>query len=447
MILKYIDLKRLFPLFLLIALCLLIPALFSSTYAQEDHHSLVAFSANGAIHVMNPDGSAITRIGPERPQNDRLAGDRSPSWSSDGQEIVFASFRTGIGQISIMDADGSNPVMITDDHFDDSLFPSWSPDSRYIAYTYGGYQTHINDRGDIIVIERDGSNPVNITHSPRVEDADPEWSPDSSFVIYASEQNGNFDLYLASRDGSNVRQLTSTSLDERYPEWSPDGTRIVYSGGDLELITCCYEGTLPLYVMNADGSNPIQITFPDDSVQDISASWSPDSQSLAFCRIYDGRAAGIFTVRVDGSELNEILSAEQLRNGCDPSWSPWLPGPAPTGEPPSTPTLTPPPATLTPSTLECAEAPPSQLNVGMQVLVTAELGEDGERRNLRVRESPGGEPVGLLEPLDTFYIIGEAVCGEDGLRWWPIQTTDGQLQGWSVEGFAPDDYLMIPMAS
>jgi hypothetical protein len=141
------------------------------------------------------------------------------------------------------------------------------------------------------------------------------------------------------------------------------------------------------------------------------------------------------------------VKSANVQNVTDmlPVWSPWLPG---AGEPeatatPSVPTATAIPVTTTPSELACSNAPPSRLNVGMTAFVA--IPDPGQpRRNLRVRAKPGGEQVGSLTSGQYFIITGEAVCGEDGLRWWPIATRDGSLKGWSVEALAVDDTIMTP---
>ena len=96
------------------------------------------------------------------------------------------------------------------------------------------------------------------------------------------------------------------------------------------------------------------------------------------------------------------------------------------------------------STGTCIEAPPSRLENGLQAYVALPTEGSGVRRNLRVRTEPGGDQIAVLEPGTDFTLIGEAVCADDELRWWPIQTLDGTITGWSVEGFGPDDYMISP---
>lgn len=94
-----------------------------------------------------------------------------------------------------------------------------------------------------------------------------------------------------------------------------------------------------------------------------------------------------------------------------------------------------------PTLAACSESPAARLTSGDTASVILP-GQGRARRNLVVRDEPGGEQVGLLEPGTRFRITGDSLCAADGLRWWPVQA--GDLAGWSVEGFAPEDYLMVP---
>ncbi len=93
---------------------------------------------------------------------------------------------------------------------------------------------------------------------------------------------------------------------------------------------------------------------------------------------------------------------------------------------------------------DCPDAPPSRLSSGSEARVVRP--RSGQvRRNLVVRDQPAGEQVGLMEPGTRFTISGDSVCDSDGLRWWPVE--NAEVTGWSVEGFAPDDYLIEPVSN
>lgn len=90
--------------------------------------------------------------------------------SSDGRQIVFQSGRSGPGQISKSDADGSNPLQLT---FFDKGFsgtPRWSPDDRWIALDY-----HDPRHAQIYLVDSGGRNLHRIT-SGNYENVVPGWS-------------------------------------------------------------------------------------------------------------------------------------------------------------------------------------------------------------------------------------------------------------------------------
>jgi len=96
--------------------------------------------------------------------------DDSPSWSPDGRKITFRTLRDGNFEIYMMDADGSNPIRLTDDPASDGL-PAWSPDGTKIAF-----QSDRDGNFEIYVMDADGSRPVNLTKDP-ARDAAPAWKP------------------------------------------------------------------------------------------------------------------------------------------------------------------------------------------------------------------------------------------------------------------------------
>ena len=86
---------------------------------------------------------------------------------------------------------------------------------------------------DVYVVPAAGGTPVNLTNQPASNpsgwDASPSWSPDGSRIAFISDRDGNPDIWVMDADGSNPANLTASIEHETGPEWSPDGSRIAYS--------------------------------------------------------------------------------------------------------------------------------------------------------------------------------------------------------------------------
>ncbi|HEV7798846.1 MAG TPA: Calx-beta domain-containing protein [Pyrinomonadaceae bacterium] len=108
------------------------------------------------------------------------------SWSPDGSKLAFASNRdtprNGIYrfQLYTMNADGSNPIRLTNNLADDH-YPVFSPDGTRIAFQRGqALPLNPLEGTEIFVMSTDGSNQTNITHNKADDFGPPAWQPLSS---------------------------------------------------------------------------------------------------------------------------------------------------------------------------------------------------------------------------------------------------------------------------
>lgn len=172
----------------------------------------------GEICVMDPDGSNLKTL------TDLIDVDSLPRWSPDGKKIAFWSNRTGAGDIYVANADGSDLTRLTDNPTHD-WNPCWSPDGKQIAFHSYGRDWPFDE---IFVMNADGSEKKRLTHNSSY-DMNPCWSPNGKRIAFESTRgDGYSDLYVMNVDGSGQKRLTNNGRSNESPSWSPDGKQIAF---------------------------------------------------------------------------------------------------------------------------------------------------------------------------------------------------------------------------
>jgi Tol biopolymer transport system component len=173
----------------------------------------------------------------------------------------------------------------------------------------------------------DGSELTNITNSP-AQDSNPIWSPDGKHIAFQSSRKSFTQIYLMEADGSNLIQLTNEkanhqlnlNLDGKSNPWSPDGSKLLFlqssSGGEIS----------QLYVMGIDGENKVLLASGRFSLNSVS--WSPDGKHIAYVlneapNPNEAFVTGIYVMDPDGNNSRELknylLQGEKL--GAPYYWS------------------------------------------------------------------------------------------------------------------------------
>lgn len=161
---------------------------------------------NPDLYIMRRDGSDVRRL------TTHPGIDSTPTWSPSGTQIAFTSNRSGSPQIYIVDADGLNVNKITSESYCDR--PTWSPapfnEIAYVSRTGPGYDIKVYD---LATGERrqltfgEGSN------------ESPAFAPNGRHLAFSSTRGGKSQIYVAGRDGRDVRQITRIGTNAT-PDWS-----------------------------------------------------------------------------------------------------------------------------------------------------------------------------------------------------------------------------------
>ena len=91
-------------------------------------------------------------------------------------------------------------------------------------------------------------------------------------IAFTSIRDGNGEIYVMDADGSNQINLTGNPAQDFDPSWSHDGSKIAFMSNR--------DGNWEIYEMDADGSNQTNLT--SNSADDRVPSWSPDGSKIAF---------------------------------------------------------------------------------------------------------------------------------------------------------------------
>ncbi|MBX3011691.1 MAG: protein kinase [Caldilineaceae bacterium] len=223
-----------------------------------------------------------------------------PSFSPDGRYLAFYGTRNDALGLRLWDSNsGRNPSAIFPQlsaNIEDSRYspPSWAPDSSRVAFSS-------NREGDRIMRVYVTGAPAPGTTTTVDFGEDPAWTPPGSgqslLVYKGTDRTGNNPgLWLASENGTKVRQLTSNGTDRR-PVWSPDGQYMVFMR-QLE------SGNWELFRVQVSDGSELQLT--DHPAQDGLPTISPDGRWVAFATDRNGTWE-IWRIALDGSSEQRLM--------------------------------------------------------------------------------------------------------------------------------------------
>ncbi len=258
------------------------------------------------ICLMNADGTNPRQLTFESQYTDWY-----PSFTPDGQHILFSSQRSGGFDIFMMDLNGQNIRQITH-HMGDCYASSMSPDGTKIVFvsTSTGAQ-------NIWEINVDGTGLKRLTTDTR-DNVDAVWSPDGTRISFTSTHRGQGDLTIINADGSNLRRVTNGINVEGRNSWSPDGKYLAFYAGPI--------GDKDIYIVDTacanlpDGCGPNRMRQLTSGGNNKAPDFSPDGQWITFASELGGPNE-VFIIRIDGSEVHQLTYDKSV--DWQPRWGPW----------------------------------------------------------------------------------------------------------------------------
>ncbi len=255
-------------------------------------------------------------------------------WAPDGKRIVFQSTRDKLecDQIFIMNADGSNPHMVSTGK-GRTTCAYFLADNKHILYgsTHGagdacppaadrskGYLWAVYAGYDIYEATDDGKIVKKLTDTPGYDaEATVNWK--TGKVIYTSLASGDLDLWTMKSDGSGKKRITTAEGYDGGAVFSHDGKKIVWRANrpgtpelmkrykDLLADNLTSPMKMELMVADANGKNARQIT--DFGCASFAPTFTPDDKKILFSsnkHNCDGRKFELYLINADGTGLEQV---------------------------------------------------------------------------------------------------------------------------------------------
>ena len=255
-------------------------------------------------------------------------------WSYDGTQLVFQARPTGEGcdQIFKMKVDDPQSIARVSSGKGVTTCSYFMPGDQEIIYASThlggdacppkpdrsqGYVWPLYDTYDIFKVNVAGGEPVALTSQPGY-DAEATVCPKDGSIIFTSTRDGDLELYRMDADGGNVKRLTNTKGYDGGAFFNADCSKIVWRASrptgeklaDYERLLAqglVRPTKLELYVANADGSHPRQVTYLNSA--SFAPYWFPNRDRLLFSTNYGdpkGREFEMWAIDVDGTDLERI---------------------------------------------------------------------------------------------------------------------------------------------
>jgi len=226
----------------------------------------------------------------------------SPAWSPDGKKIAFRvdlGFHSGKAKISIIPVEGGESIELM--NYDGSLTNlDWSPDGRYVAFSYSRGKDVKNpipdspiDIGDIYIISLNGGEPRRLTRMDKkgFQFTSPRWSPDGKKIAFRSfdyegwekghesEPIGIYTIDVQEEESKLVTNEFNNWWFNRWFCWSVDSKNIISCKQEKES-TGPWIADQRLYKVSAEGGKPEKL-----NIMGMMPDLSPDGKKIVFSRI------------------------------------------------------------------------------------------------------------------------------------------------------------------
>ena len=222
-----------------------------------------------------------------------------PTWTADGRDLVFSSWRGGLPSLWRISASGGAPRRFSGVGVI-ATFPAISRKDNQLVYQQMAFKANIwrlNLRDET---DRQGL-PTVVASDKGMQTGRAQFSPDGKRIVFESDRLGYSEIWACDGDGSNCGQLTSLRGIAGAARWSPDGQYIAFEYRPKE--------HSEVYLLEvASGVSRLLTTLP--GADNGGPNWSRDGKWIYF---YSDRGGGPF--QLWKTQLSAGPPVQVTRNG------------------------------------------------------------------------------------------------------------------------------------
>ncbi|MEO9513445.1 MAG: DPP IV N-terminal domain-containing protein [Flavobacteriaceae bacterium] len=244
-----------------------------ASYAPNGAHILFESKRDSTwqIYLMDEDGKNVKQLTSGNFSN------RRPTWHPNGKRILFESNRNGKFQLFTLTIKSKKIRKLPFPKEGEPIFASFAPNGKTIAVSWAESE----NLGNIILVNKRGNLVRKITDNNK-RNFYPQWSNTGKELVFFSRKDTNNqqdEIYTFNLDTGKETRLTNWPKHNFCPSWSNDNKKIVY-------VTSMSATRPEIYIMNADGSNPIRLTTNENG--ETLPNWHPRKDKILITAYRNG---------------------------------------------------------------------------------------------------------------------------------------------------------------
>lgn len=256
--------------------------------------SLIAFVSNRSgvedLFVTSVDGKNEVQL-TRTPERESPAG-----WSRNGKQVLFSTFKNDSSSLLAIDRDGRNQRLLATVP---GRGPMLSPDGKRLLYMAGTWTATLLTTSGI-----DGTQVKQVTDGSSIA-WNAHWSPDGKRIAFTGREGPKSELavFLMNADGSERRQVTRIPAAEggaQWPVWSLDGRRLAIQVNNRQQKNSAY-----IWVVDVATGNARKLGAHAQAYLDETPAWFPNGKRIAFQSNRTGRME-VWVMNADGTKPRQV---------------------------------------------------------------------------------------------------------------------------------------------